>query len=256
MKKVMTVLSVLMLVGVFASAQLKPTARGVAGQPGAQAPQTAPSTCSPCLWYSGDDDTANPNWDGLWNSNASWESISAQIYVPFTAAPDGNATHKHVLISSVTFNLIMPTPNTNPPSDFAGMTYEFRSGQVLSGDGGTRGKHGGCYTTAVVYTGRSPNGFNEYTFTCYFNPASLPKVAVGTMEWVSLLPTFNASNYAYLVGATDLPAANQFGWSNDMYNSYITSSHFGYNFTPTDLNGTGLPGFEQFSVAIAGTYTL
>ena len=244
------VLSTLVLVSAIASAQMKPTARGLVGQPGAEAP-TAPSTCSPCLWYSGDDDTANPNWDGLWNGNSTWLGITGQQYVPFVPAPDGNPLHLHVLISSVTFNLIVRTPDTNPPADFAGMTYEFRSKEVFSGNGGTLGKHGGCYTTAVLYTGRSPNGYNEYAFTCYFKAPV--KVAVGTIQWFSLLPTFTTSNFAYLVGTTDVPAPNQFGWSNDMYNSFANSSYWGWSFAPSTSVASG---FEQFSVAIAGTYTL
>lgn len=252
MKRVITVLSVLMLIGVIASAQMKPTARGTAGQTDIKTSPLAPTGCSPCLWYSGDDDTSNPNWDGLWNGNATWLGISGQTYVPFVAAPDGNATHLHVLISSVTFNEILPTPNTNPPADYAGMTYEFRSKEVMSGNGGTLGKHGSCFSTTVVYTGRSPNGYNEYAFTCYFKTPV--KVPVGTMEWVNLLPKFTSSNYAYLVGATDVPGLNQFGWSNDLYNSFINSSYFGYSYAPT--TGLGFLGFEEFSVAIAGTYTL
>src|ERR1039457_6126317 len=85
----------------------------------------------------------------IWNGNSTWLGITGQQYVPFVPAPDGNPLHLHVLISSVTYNLIVNTPDTNPPADFAGMTYDFRSKEVLSGNGGTLGKHGGCYTTAV-----------------------------------------------------------------------------------------------------------
>lgn len=249
MKKMLIALSALVLISAIASAQMKPTARGTVGQTGATSSPLAPPACSPCLWYSGDDDTSNLNWNGLVNGNATWAGISAQTYVPFIAAPDGNPLHLHAALSSVTFNEILSTPDTNPPADFAGMTYEFRSKQVLSGNGGTLGKHGGCYTTSVVYTGRSPNGYNEYAFTCYFKTPV--KVPVGTIEWVNLLPKFTVSNYAYLVGATDVPGINQFGWSNDMYNSFFNSSYFGFSFAPTTGIGFGL---EEFSVAIAGTY--
>jgi hypothetical protein len=250
-KNFLIVLSVLVLISAFASAQI--TSRGAASQPGTKGSALVgvPAPCSPCLWYSGDGDPLSLIADGLFNSNATWSNTSGQVYVPFIPAPDGNPTHLHVLISSVTFNLQVTTPDTNPPADFAGMTYEFRSKQVLSGNGGTLGKHGGCFTTSVVYTGQQYFGFyNEYSFTCYFKTPV--KVAVGTVGWVSLLPKFTTSNIGYLSNATDVPGLNQYGWSDDFYNSFFNSTSFGVTFAPA----TNFGSFQQFSVAIAGTYIL
>jgi len=254
MKKMLIALSALVLISAAASAQMNPTARGIVVQPAANntAPTGIPGACSPCLWYSGDSDPANPFFDGLFNADALGLSIKAQAWVPFIAASDGNPLHKHVLISAVTFNELTTTPNTNPPADFAGMTYAFRT-VVLSGNGGKLGKHGTCPATSVVYTGQSPSGFNEYSYTC--NLALKPfKVTVGTIYWVNVTPTFSVSNYAYLSNAIDVPGLNQFGWSDDFYNSFFDSTYFGATFEPTqnvDFNGLG-----EFSVAIAGTYTL
>jgi hypothetical protein len=202
------------------------------------------------LWYSGDDDTSNPNWDGLYNALAEGQGILSQVYVPFLPAPDGNPLHLHAAISSVTFNMISRQPNNNPPADYAGMTYEFRSKQVVSGNGGTLGKHGSCYSSTVVYTGTDVYGFNHYGFTCYFKVPI--KVAVGTVGWVNLTPTFTGASYTYLIGATDVPASNQTGWGNVFYQSFTNSSSFGSNWQPTTAVANGL---EEFSIAMAGTYT-
>jgi hypothetical protein len=251
MKEMMAVtLGALVLMSAAASAQNR-TARGTVVPPGTNnaAPPVIPAACSPCLWYSGDNDVANPNWDGLFNANATWKKIKAQTWVPFIAASDGNPLHKHVSISAVTFNELTNTPDTNPPADFVGMSYAFRT-NVLSGKGGALGRGGPCPATSVVYTGLSPNGWNEYSYTCSLvsNPV---KVAVGTIYWVNLMPTFNVSDYAYLSNAIDVPGLNQFGWGDDFYNSFFNSAYFGDTFAPA----TGLgSGFQEFSVAIAGTY--
>jgi hypothetical protein len=253
MKKTMlVVLSAFVLISAAASAQRSSTARNVP-QPGVIPAAGVPGACSPCLWYSGDTDPSN-NWDADFNGNSAWAGLQNQVWVPFIAAPDGNPLHKHVLISAVTFNEAATTPDTNPPTDFAGMTYAFRT-RVSSGNGGTQGKHGGCYTTSVVYTGVSPipGLYNEYSFTCVFNPLSLPKVAVGTILWVNVLPKFTVSTLAYLDEAIDIPGLNQFGWSDDYWNSFLNGPSFFLNYAPAtnvDVH------FGEFSVAIAGTYTL
>lgn len=249
MKKMMISLSALVLISVAASAQVGSNLRANVPQPDAK-PAIVPGACSPCLWYAGDNDASNPNWDGDLNFNATFIPAENQVWVPFIAAPDGNPLHKHVLISAVTFNEIATTPNTNPPADYAGMSYGFRTG-VLSGNGGTSGKHGTCPATVVVYTGLSPNGYNEYAFTCQLPGTKAAKVTVGTIYWVNVTPTFTASTYAYLGNAIDVPELSQFGWGNDNYNSFLNGAFYGLNYTPATTVGAG---FTQFSVAIAGTY--
>ena len=248
MKQVVVVVCALVLMTAIVNAQVSPAIRG-GNQVGIQTATGIPSDCSLCLWYSGDSDPGSLNWDGLFNANAAGQGLSGRVYVPFIPAPNANAANKHVLISSVTFNLLVTTSDSNPPADFAGMTYEFRKGQVMEGIGGTLGKHGNCSFTTIKFT-QPENGYNEYSFTCHFTTPV--KVAVGTIQWVSLYPKFTGSSYAYLSGATDIPG-NQFGWSNDLYNSFFTSTTFGANFNAS--TGFG-PGFQGFSVAIAGTYTL
>jgi hypothetical protein len=250
MKKMMIALTALVLISAAASAQIKADARGMVAQPRAAhaAPAVIPGACSPCLWYAGDTDLANPLWNAFFNANATWESTESSVWVPFIAASDGKPFHKHVSISAVTFNEISLTPNTLEPADFDGMTYGFRTG-VSSGNGGTLGGHGTCPAVLVVYTGLSGSGFNEYAFTCMLTHPI--KLAVGTIYWVNVTPTFTVSNVAFLDNAIDVPGLNQFGWGDDFWNSFINSTSFGANFEPAqDL----FDGYGEFSVAIAGAY--
>jgi hypothetical protein len=250
MKRILIALTALVLISVSASAQRSSTVRGNDPQPAATHSAAVPGACSPCLWYAGDFDPNNPSAEADFNANDTFDSAENQVWVPFIAAPDGNPLHKHVLISAVTFNEMATTPNTNPPADFDGMSFAFRTG-VLSGNGGTLGKHGTCPATVVTYTGVSWVGLNEYSFTCQLVGTKATKVATGTIYWVNVTPTFTVSTGAYLDNAIDLPELNQLGWGDDMLNTFINGAYFGLNYTPAT---SVYSGFEQFSVAIAGTY--
>jgi len=58
--RTVVLLSGLLLIGAFASAQMS-TARGTVSHPAPQAPVAGvPAACSPCLYYSGDYDQNNP----------------------------------------------------------------------------------------------------------------------------------------------------------------------------------------------------
>jgi len=217
---------------------------------GSQGPLVAPASCSPCLWYSGDSDENAVGYNGLWNSNQTGLGLSGAVYVPFVPAPDGNPLHLHAAVTSVSFYIQADTTSTNPPPDYVNTTYEFRSKQVLSGSGGTLGKHGTCYSTTWNYVRTDIYGYNTYFLTCFFKTPI--KVAVGTIGWVNILPTLNGSTMAYVVNVNDFPPANQLGWGDMEDDSFVNSSSFGYNFSPA--NGAGGVAFPQFSVAMAGTY--
>jgi hypothetical protein len=250
MKKMMIVFSALVLISVAASAQVRSNVRASAPQPDSK-PAIVPGACSPCLWYAGDTDPSNPSWDADLNFNGTFAAEENQIWVPFIAASDGNPLHKHVLISAVTFNEVAATPDTNPPADYAGMSYGFRTG-VLSGNGGTLHNHGTCPATVVTYTGVQAYGvYNEYAFTCQLLGTKAVKVPVGTIYWVNITPTFTVSTFAYLDDAIDVPELNHLGWGNDFDNSFINGAAFSLTYAPADGVAGGL---EQFSVAIAGTY--
>src|SRR5208282_3526065 len=114
------------------------TLRGNVPQPDAIHSAVVPGACSPCLWYAGDFDPSNGHPNGVLNGNFPFEGAENQVWVPFIAAPDGNPLHKHVLISAITFNEFAETPSSDPPADFDGMSYGFRT-RVSSGNGGTLG---------------------------------------------------------------------------------------------------------------------
>jgi hypothetical protein len=205
------------------------------------------------LWYAGDFDPRNSLPGALENTNNTWGTpFEAQVWVPFIPASDTNALHKHVLITAVIFNEFTNTPDSNPPADFAGMTYAFRTG-VLAGHGGTLGPHGTCPSASAVYTGDHDPAFGaqsyEFSYTCNLSLTPI-KVPVGTITWVNILPTFTVSSDAALSNAIDLPPGDRLGWSNDFYNTFYVHSP-GFNFKPAT---SVFKGYEQFAVAIAGTY--
>jgi hypothetical protein len=256
MKKISLVLGALVVISAIASGQ-SVTSGGTSLQQAAKnaAPLVIPPGCNPCLWYAGDFDPGNPIASFLNNANNTFGTpFKAQVWVPFIPASDGNPLHKHVLITAITFNELTNTPDTNPPADFGGMTYGFRTG-VSSGKSGTSGRHGKCPTTSIIYTGDSPFGYNEFSYTCILTTIPV-KVPVGTITWVNLLPTFTVSNTAWLSDAVDVPAGDQLGWSDDFYNSFIDSVSLGYSFAPANTACALAGGCSQFAVAIAGTYVL
>ena len=139
MKKILLVLGALVVISAMASGQ-SVTSRGTSLQQAAKnaAPLSIPPACSPCLWYAGDFDPGNPIASFMDNANHTFDSFKAQVWVPFIPASDGNPLHKHVLITAVTFNELTNTPDTNPPADFGGMTYGFRTGVSSGKSGGSR----------------------------------------------------------------------------------------------------------------------
>jgi hypothetical protein len=210
---------------------------------------SAQTGCSPCLWYSGDWDPLNPNANEQFNSDVPWDhNDNGQVFVPVVATPDGNSLHKHVQISSITFN-----ESASGIDDFTTMTYELRTG-VGNGIPGAVLKSGNCISATAVLTGRSSGGQSEYAFTCV--PAKPIKIAIGTIYWINTTPTFTVSNFAFLDDVEDTPAPNQFGWGDDLYNSFFYDPAFEQNFQPTwgPFGSCHAVGCDAFSVAIAGSY--
>ena len=252
MKKILLVLSFLVLTAVAASAQMNRTVRGNAPQPRVshRAPTGIPSACSPCVWYSGDLDPANVHTNGLRNDNTPGYGLNF-VWVPVVAASDGNTLNKHFSITTITFNELTTTPDTNPPTDFAGMTFGLRSG-VIPGSGGTSLKSGICPATSVVYAGQT-YVYNEYSYTC--DKRSKPiKILVGKIYWINVMPKFTGSTLAYLSDSIDVAGLNQFGWGNDFFNSFNDSAFYGISFESTQSCCFDPDGLAMFSVAIGGNY--
>jgi hypothetical protein len=232
-------------------------------------PLGIPSSCTAtgaCQWYSGDFDSTNADANGLFNGDNTSGGGQAQVWVPFIATPNPTVTDLHVKLSAVTFNELTNTVNgTTPPPDFVGMTYTIRR-DVGVGLPGIVVKTGKCTINkknkpfVLVPTGNSGFGLYEWSYTCYLSAT----IREGVIYWVNLMPIFSQGSIAYLSDVEDLDTANstlnQYGWSDDLYNSFITSSFFGYTLpTPTwtsnSISGVcGGIGCDEFSVAVAGTY--
>ena len=243
---------VILVAGAFAQANRpSATAVGVRNEGAARIQPAAPSNCSPCLYYSGDFDASNPLADGLRNGNETWDGVTEQVWVPFTPTSDGVRAgtpplliHKHILVTSITFNMLM---NQNP-TDISKTTWAF-STLVSSGNFGAPGPHNTCGFVTVAATGNSGFGYNEYSITCNLKTAA--KLSVGTNYWVNIYPTFTSSSFGFVSDVEDLPVPNLLGWGDDFDNSFVYSTFFGDNYAPTW--GTGA-GNDEFSIAIAGTY--
>jgi len=242
---------VILVAGAFAQANRpSATAASLRNEGASPIKPAAPSTCSPCLYYSGDFDASNPLANGLRNGNEIWQGISGQVWVPFTPTSDGVRSgipplliHKHILVSSITFNMLM---NQNP-TDLSKTTWAFKT-LVSSGDGGLNAPKGTCGFVSATLTGNSGFGFNEYSITCNLSTAA--KLAVGTNYWVNVYPTFTVSSVGYVSNAEDVPPHNLLGWGDDFDNSFFNSAFFGDNYAPATTQGS----FDEFSIAIAGTY--
>jgi hypothetical protein len=268
MKKMLVVIGVLALFSVGAIAQSHPAKtsveaagqNGVTHQNGAHA-NGVPAACNPCVWYSGDLDSSNPYADGLFNANATYYGIEGQVWVPMVIGSDGDPTHGHVRINSVTFNEQFADILACGACDYTGSTYDMRV-KVGSGEAGTVKESGTCpQSPAPVPTGNALGAYAEYSFTCLSStkPHSyFLEVAVGSVYWINVTPTFTGGDYAYLSDVEDVPSRNQLGWSDDFYNSFFYSGYFGYNFSPTQTTAAGSPcggvGCDMLSVAVGGTY--
>ncbi|MGA2005166.1 MAG: hypothetical protein ACLPTZ_14425 [Beijerinckiaceae bacterium] len=211
-------------------------------------PASVPAACNPCLWYSGDSDANNPldnsTWNGYSPNYCEYDQIpcSGQVWVPFAPTSDGNLAHKHVSVTSVTFNETLD----GSPSDLDGGTYQFNT-FVSSGNAGNEfEKPTNCKSMTGTPTARS----GEYAITCVLHKPI--KLAVGVNYWVNILPTLNNAAVAYIDDVEDMPAPNQMGWGNIYFNSYASGQIYYPDWYLTE-ESCGF-GCDAFSVAIAGTY--
>jgi hypothetical protein len=246
-------LSILLLIGAVASAQISKTSRGDTGQqPKVQPPQ--PAYCSPCLFYSGDFDPSNPNADGLFNANATFGE--AQVYVAIAPAVTTTVNNKGVVKveKTATVTELVFNEGATGVSDFTGSTYDIRT-DISNGYGGTEVATGNCTISGDPPTGRTQYGLTEYSFECATPPIALK---AGTEYWVNVTPTFNNGNYAYLSDSEDQPPLNAYNsgdgglWGNVGDASYFQSAYFGY--TWAEAANIGDPGEDEFSIAVVGKY--
>ena len=255
MKKMLIVLSFIVLICAFASAQPKMTASGRTGGSPIKAPQ--PSYCSPCLYYSGDFDPFGPNPDGLFNDTDIF-GINGQVYFPIAPSSgtvpikNGFQTKESVLVYSISINEF-----ATGVSDFDAMSYDIRK-QTSEGFAGSEVASGACITSAPIDTGINDFGLEIYTFTCTL-PSPI-RLNTGLEYFIAAVPDFNGGDIGYLCNSNDAPVLNGFAagtggfWGNVTQANYFNGFFGEFNFENTNYSDP-FAGFDQMmSFSVAGKY--
>jgi len=210
------------------------TARGLGGNGPVKSVNTfaPPAACSPCLYYSGDFNPADPNANGLANEVDALVTTGAHQYTPVTP----NLTWQ---VSGLFINTLSGLTPTNA-------TWEIRTG-VSAGNGGTLVASGSTGVTQTP-TGRSAFGFTEYTDSVALSPAVV--LNAGTTYWINVTPVCVAcANRAFESNVPPATAANHVGPANVVDLSFFNSAFFGMNFANSNCCGS----FRLFSFGVVGT---
>jgi hypothetical protein len=223
----------------------------------------APKYCSPCLFYGGDWNDADPNWTILVNGDNPSFGGPAAMYTPFTV-PAGKTWTVTSIFSNVGFI------NFNK-MDPAKPEWSLNSG-VKSGSGGKVIAHGATAGTAKA-TGRTANStigpVTEYTVLVKLRkPVILKSGTKSKNYWESVVPpctNTNDQNCASAVSfltdtynnATTGRGAHAVGKTPKQLN-FLNASAFGATFTPINeafctSNGTMAFACDWFSAGVAGT---
>lgn len=239
-----------------ASAQSIPTtASGYLGSSGAGAqpssdssPQPreflpAPGYCTPCLYYSGDFDSAGPNPDGLLNGNMSLVPL-ARIFTPFTV-PSGHTWYVNGLLINT---LSISNTGTHTPKR-AG--WSIWTG-VSAGVAGTL-IYAGANKATFAPTGRTLSGvYTEFTVKMALNqPIAL---AAGTY-FLNVTPQCTNSSTCsgqlfYETDVEDALPAHRHGPPSIEDDSFLEYSGNSSYYVAATTQGAGL---DLFSFGIEGT---
>jgi len=177
-----------------------------------------PSLCSPCLFYSGDINTADFNAAGMSDENT-------------LLIVGGSSTYSAVNIpTGVTASVYGILFNIQADAAFDPLTasYDVRTG-VSEGNGGTS-IASGSGTARVAATGRNFLGLNEYTVAVEF-----PTVTLASGEyWVNVTP--NCTNtldgscnvFRQFVSNTTNEANNLRGSWQPVHEMFLNSTFFGF----------------------------
>ncbi len=240
MKKLILVAALVAALIPLAVAQSISTAASSAVRGGSVSQQThnlppkAPSWCKPCLYYSGDIDTTNPNADGIWDEyNASY-GVDGQIYGAF------KNTTKTVKATGVAINSFGGSTTTDPTP------YAINKGMGV-GKGG-KAVCSGSGTTKLTATGRTDTNWGvptEYSIVEKIKSCSLKKGSY----WLLVYP--QSSNLWYESDEQSDPSPiNHVGWKNVIDKSLFNSTYFGFNYAYA--NTIGDPGGDDFSFGLVG----
>ncbi|MGB3549401.1 MAG: hypothetical protein WA993_01830 [Candidatus Binatus sp.] len=207
--------------------------------------------CKPCLFYSGDSDSSNPDTNSLINGIFSAVPILAQVYSAFTV-PSGRAWHvKGVFINTVNAiaSVVVLDPSVTQWSIWADVGSGNPGELLFSGAG----------NATVTATGRTVSGLTEYTVSVKLKTAIV--LQPGTY-WLNVTPQCtNPSDSAcssalfYESDVEDVSPANHVGPANVLDDSFINSTYFSFNYAHTwgGSGACGGIGCDAFSFGLIGT---
>lgn len=199
----------------------------------------------PCIDYAGDFDPNNPNANGL-TDEMDLIVPSAQIYSPFTV-------NLPVSISSLSINTLSTVGVIDP----ATCPWSISTG-VSSGNAG-KVVASGTSPCSYKLTGRSGFGLTEWNVGVSFPDVTLMP---GITYYENVTPQCtnvndsNCPNARYFESdEEDVPPLNHHGEANVLDDSFVNSSFFGFDYTPTwgGSGACGGIGCDDFSAVASGS---
>jgi hypothetical protein len=207
---------------------------------------TAPAYCRPCLYYGGDFDPAGSNPNGLDSDQVLSTGGSYTLYLPFVVPVGQQWT-----VGGLFINVLSTADLVDP----AKATYSISTG-VSKGNAGTTIATATGPTTYAP-TGRSYNGYTEYTLLVSTHPTVLQP----GKYWLSVVArctnpedeTCQTARY-YVSDVEDDPPPNHVGIEpgND---SFLTATPLDDYYAPTWGDNGVCSGFgcNRFSAGVIGT---
>lgn len=243
-KIVRKILCSLLLLSALVSLSLAQSLRTAGPNPAPLAP-TVPPYCHPCLFYGGDFDPAGSNPNGLDSDQVLSTGGSYTLYIPFVVPAGQQWTVGGLFVN------VLSTANVVDP---AKATYSISTG-VSRGNAGTTIATATGPTTYAP-TGRSWNGYTEYTLTVTTHPTILQP---GTY-WLSVVarctnPPDQVCHTAryYVSDVEDDPPSNRVGFEpgND---SFLSSTVLNDYYSQTWGTNGVCSGFgcNRFSAGVIG----
>ncbi len=182
-------------------------------------PPKAPKWCKPCLYYSGDIDTTNPNADAIFDGYNSAYRISAQVFGAF------KDTTKTVKATGAAINAFSDSDHalTNPTP------YQINTGM----SNGNCGEIvcSGTARASVIPTGRTDTNWGVPTEYTIFEK-KLEKACTlkkGSSYWLLIYPQSKSSLWYESDEVSDPHPINHVGWKNQVNQSIYNAPTFGDN---------------------------
>ncbi len=207
---------------------------GSVSQQAYKLPPKAPSWCKPCLYYSGDIDTTNPNADAFLDEyNASY-GIDGQVFGVF------KNTTKTVKVTGAAINSFGGSTTTDPTP------YAINKGMGVGNGGKT--VCSGNETTTVTATGRTNTNWGVPTeYSIVIKKLTKACTLKKGSYWLLIYP--QSSNLWYESDEESDPSPiNHVGWKNVLDKSLCGSAPSNYSY----CNTQGSLGGDDFSFGLIG----